>query len=244
MDNYTVEQQAILKAASHFMPKGAWVAGGALTSVYTGQQINDVDIYFKDRDSFEEAVRDAYDSGLWCVSKTSRAVTFVYGNCIVQMMHFNWFPNPAAIFDSFDFTCCMAAMDCETKEVIMHDDFLKHASQRFLKFHSGTAFPFGTVARVLKYQKRGYTIGVNEMLRIALKCSTVSISSWDDLKEQIGGQYGESVCLSGEGDFSVESAILAMNGMEIRSNKPGIMPGNAEALIHSIFGDSTTLEAI
>ena len=244
MDNYTAEQRAILQAASYFMPKGAWVAGGALTSVYTGQSINDVDIYFKDRASFEEAVRGAYDDGLWCVAKTSRAVTFAYGNSIVQMMHFNWFSDPAAIFDSFDFTCCMAAMDCETKDIIMHGDFLKHASQRFLKFHSGTAFPFGTVARVLKYQKRGYTIGVNEMLRIALKCSTVPISSWDDLKEQIGGQYGEAVIIAGEGDFSVDAAISAMNSMEIKSSKPDIMPGNAEALILSIFGDITTSEAI
>lgn len=238
MEKLTQEQDAIVKASCYFLPKGAWVAGGALTSVYTGQGINDVDLYFKDRASFEEAVNGAYEDGLWCVAKTSRAVTFVSGSHVIQLMHFNWFDSPQAIFDSFDFTCCMAAMDCETKEIIMHDDFLKHCSQRFLKFHSGTAFPFGTVARVLKYQKRGYTIGTNEMLRIALKCSTVAIASWDDLKEQIGGQYGEAVNIAGEGEFSIEAAIAAMNGMEIVAAKAEEMPGNAEALIKSIFGEA------
>lgn len=237
MDNLSKEQSAIIGAASYFMPRGAWVAGGALTSVYTGQGINDVDLYFKDEASFRSAIEGAYDDGLWCVAKTSRAVTFAYGASIIQMMHFKWFPDAAAIFDSFDFTCCMAAMDCETKEVIMHDDFLKHASQRFLKFHAGTSFPFGTVARVLKYQKRGYTIGANEMLRIALKCATTSIASWDALKEQIGGQYGEAVLINGVGDFSIDAAIEAMNGMEITSAKPDVMPGSAESLLQSIFGE-------
>ena len=237
MSKLTTEQKSIIRAASYFMPKGAWVAGGSLTSVFTGAPVNDVDIYFKDADSFKMAVEQAYADGMWCVSKTSRAVTFAYGDSIVQLMHFRWFESPQAIFDSFDFTCCMAAMDCETKEIIMHDDFMKHASQRFLKFHSGTSFPFGTVARVLKYQKRGYTIGTNEMLRIALKCGTVSLASWDDLKEQIGGQYGESVSISGEGDFSLDAAIEAMNCMEITASKACQMPGTAEMLLDSIFGE-------
>jgi hypothetical protein len=237
MNNLTKEQQEVVNAADHFMPAGAWVAGGALTSVYTGQPINDVDLYFKDRASFDNAVRGAYDDGMRCVAKTSRAVTFLRGPKVVQLMHFNWFESPQAIFDSFDFTCCMAAMDCEAKEIIMHDDFLKHCSQRFLKFHAGTAFPYGTVARVLKYQKRGYTIGTNEMLRIALKCATVPIASWDELKEQIGGQYGEAVVINGEGDFSIDAAIAAMNGMEITAAKAEAMPGNAEALLQSIFGE-------
>lgn len=231
------EQEQIVKASSHFMPSGAWVAGGALTSAFTGTPINDVDIYFKDRDGFENAVHKAFDEGFWCVSNTSRAVTFAYGHSIIQLMHFNWFESSQAIFDSFDFTCCMAAMDCDTKAITMHDDFLKHCSQRFLKFHAGTAFPYGTVARVLKYQKRGYTIGVNEMLRIALKCSTVPIDSWDDLKEQIGGQYGEAISIAGDGDFSTDAAIEAMNGMQIISSKSDNMPGNADSLIMSIFGE-------
>lgn len=237
MGNLTKEQKAIISAACCFMPKGSWIAGGALTSTYTGQPINDVDFYFKDRASFEDAVEYAYDEGLWCVAKTSRAVTFVNGPHVIQLMHFNWFKSPQAIFESFDFTCCMAAMDCETKAIIMHDDFLKHCSQRFLKFHSGTAFPFGTVARVLKYQKRGYTIGASEMLRIALKCSTVPIGSWDELKDQIGGQYGESVNIAGDGEFSIDAAIDAMNGMEIIASKHGAMPGNAVELIKEVFGE-------
>lgn len=232
----STEQNAIVQAASYFMPEGAWIAGGALTSVYTGQPINDVDMYFKDRASFEQALQDAYDENLWCVAQTSRAVTFARDHQIIQLMHFRWFDSPEAIFDSFDFTCCMAAMDCRTKEIVMHSDFLKHASQRFLKFHAGTAFPYGTVARVLKYQKRGYTIGANEMLRIALKCSTVAIATWDDLKEQIGGQYGESIAVTTDAEFSTEAAIAAMSDMKIVAKSPDAMPGNAESLIASIFG--------
>ena len=237
MNKFSKEQQAIFSAANHFLPKGAWVAGGALTSVYTGLPVNDVDIYFNGRKSFEDAVHRAYDDGFWCVAKTSRAVTFVYGTHVIQLMHFNWFDAPSSIFDSFDFTCCMAAMDCETKDIVMHEEFLKHCSQRFLKFHSGTAFPYGTVSRVLKYQKRGYTIGVNEMLRIALKCSSCDINTWDDLKEQIGGQYGESVNLNRSGDFTIDAAIEAMKGMQVVRSSNDPMPDTPDELIKSIFGE-------
>lgn len=236
MANHEKESAQIKSAASGFMPRGAFIAGGALTSAFTGQAIRDVDMYFKDEQSFRNAVEDAYDEGLWCVASTDRAVTFVRNNDIVQMMHFDWFETASKIFDAFDFTCCMAAFNCETDEFIFHDDFLKHASQRFLKFHSGTRFPYGTITRVLKYQARGYTIGKGELLRIALKCATVSVGSWEELEQQIGGQYGAKANLNGSGEFSFDAAIAAMDGIEIlTSAKADAMPGTADELLNSIF---------
>jgi hypothetical protein len=238
MADNSKELKLIEAAAYFFMPTGAYIAGGALTSAFTGQPIRDVDMYFKSEESFRLAVEQAYEEGLWCVSNTDRAVTFVKDCHVIQLMHFDWFENAAAIFDAFDFTCCMAALDCETGEFTFHDDFLKHASQRFLKFHSGTRFPYGTLTRVLKYQARGYTIGKGELLRIALKCASVEIGSWDELEKQIGGQYGEKVNLNATGDFSFEAAIKAMDGVEIITpTKNGDMPSSAFELLQKIFNE-------
>jgi len=88
--DYQAETQKLIEAAYHFLPRGSMIAGGALTSIFTGQPINDVDLYFKSRDAFEAAVRDAYDEGLWCVAATKRSVTFAGGNSIIQLMHFDW----------------------------------------------------------------------------------------------------------------------------------------------------------
>ena len=232
----SAEETKLIQAASHFTPQGAMIAGGALTSIFTGQPINDVDLYFKSETAFREAIEQAYDGGLWCVAKTSRAVTFAYGSAIVQLMHFGFFPDAAAVFDAFDFTCCMGAYDLDSREFVFHDDFLKHASQRHLSFHAGTRFPFGSLLRVLKYQARGYTIGKGDLLRIALACHKVEINSWDELKDAIGGQYGEKINLDASGEFSIDAAIQVIGQGDFTVPAPSEdMPGSAEALLDDIF---------
>lgn len=243
-DQYKAEAQKLFGAADHFLPAGAMIAGGALTSVFTGQPINDVDLYFRSRASFEQAIHDAYDDGLWCVAVSSRSVTFARGSSIIQMMHFDWFADAAAVFDCFDFTACMAAYDCETKDFVFHPDFWKHAAQRFLRFHGGTRYPFASLLRVLKYQQRGYTIGKSDLLRIALACHRTPLNSWDDLAEQVGGAYGEKVAIVAEGEFSQDAAIAALNGVEITAPAASEeMPGTAETLLARIFGEPEKLVA-
>ncbi|PKA40421.1 hypothetical protein CWR43_27970 [Rhizobium sullae] len=210
MTDYTAEA-AKIKQACYPIP-GAFAAGGAVTSVFTGKPINDVDVYFKSREAFEYAVAQAYDGGSWCVSSSKRAVTFSdNGGTPQQFMHFDFFPTAQDIFNAFDFTAVMGAYDFDISEFVFHDNFLKHNSQRFLRFHPGTRYPLASAVRVLKYQDRGYTIGKGDILKIALAGRKVKIDTWEDLKDQIGGAYGEKVVLAGEGqEFSLDAAIAAL----------------------------------
>lgn len=240
---------------------GAFVAGGAVTSVFTGAKINDVDLYFKSRRAFERAVYDAYEEGLWCVAASKRAVTFAdQSNNIAQLMYFDYFPTAEDIFRAFDFTVCMGAVDLDTGErsewkglelvttgekhpesgFVFHPDFLKHNSQRFLKFNAGTRYPLASSTRVLKYQQRGYTIGKGDMMKIALAVRGVKIDTWDDLKDQIGGAYGDKVILGNEHKpFSIEAAIDALT-VDDAESEPWVqpaddnLPGTAEALLAHI----------
>lgn len=210
MTDYKAEARKITEKC--YPIPGAFAAGGAVTSVFTNRDINDVDIYFKSREAFEAAVASAYDEGQWCVSSSKRAVTFSdNGGTPIQFMHFDFFPTAQAIFDAFDFTVVMGALDFDTDEFTFHDDFLKHNSQRFLRFHPGTRYPLASATRVLKYQDRGYTIGKGDILKIALASRKVKIETWEDLKDQIGGAYGEKVVLAGETqEFSLDAAIAAL----------------------------------
>lgn len=229
------ELDKIMAAADQFRPDRAFIAGGSLTSAFTGRAINDVDFYFRSKADFQRAVEDAYDEKLWCVAATDRAVTFVRGPLVVQLMCFDFFASPMEIFDAFDFTACMAAFDIEQQQFVFHEDFLKHAAQRYLKFHSGTRYPFGSLLRVLKYQSRGYTLGKGDLLRIALCCHRVPLNSWDDLAKAIGGQYGEKVNLNESQPFSIEAAIQVFENTEITvPTTAQEMPGNAEALLAQI----------
>lgn len=235
MSKHAGELSKIKESAAWFLPAGAFIAGGALTSAFTGQAINDVDVYFKSQDAFCDAVERAYEDGMWCVAATDRAVTFAHGESIVQLMHFDFFPTPAAVFDAFDFTVCMAAYDIDAQAFVFHDDFMKHAAQRFLRFHSGTRYPFGSLLRVLKYQSRGYTLGKGDLLRIALCCHRTPLTSWDDLARAIGGQYGEKVNLDQTRPFSIDAALdlIATTDFTVPCGADA-MPWSAEELLEQV----------
>ncbi|MBJ6135035.1 hypothetical protein JAU75_19520 [Ochrobactrum sp. Q0168] len=257
---YEAERRQI-DAALPIRFDGAFVAGGAVTSVFTGAKINDVDLYFKSRRAFERAVYDAYEEGLWCVAASKRAVTFAdQSNNIAQLMYFDFFPTAEDIFKAFDFTVCMGAVDLDTGQrsewkgaefvtvgekhpdsgFVFHPDFLKHNSQRFLKFNAGTRYPLASSTRVLKYQQRGYTIGKGDMMKIALAVRGVKIDTWDDLKDQIGGAYGDKIVLGNEDKpFTIEAAIDALT-VDDAESEPWVqpandnMPGTAETLLAHI----------
>lgn len=244
MTQHKTELAKITVAANQFFPKGGFVAGGALTSAFTNGSINDVDIYFKTKEDFIEAVACAYDEQLWCVAHSDRAITFAHRDGVVQLMHFDFFATAEAIFDAFDYTVCMAAYDIDKEEFVFHEDFLKHNSQRYLKFHNGTRYPFGSLMRVLKYQQRGYTIGKSDLLRIGLKCSEVEINSWEDLAAAIGGQYGEKALVETDKEFSIDAALDLFTNSEITvTAKSEEQPGNAFDLLTKLGFDEQSLKA-
>lgn len=241
MTQHNKELQQIQQAAAHFNPKGAFIAGGALTSAFTSQHINDVDFYFKSKKDFMEAVGQAYSESFWCVAASDRAVTFlrnsnIGGLSVIQLMLFDFFPTAETIFDAFDYTVCMAAYDLDEQEFVFHQDFMKHAAQRQLSFHSGTRYPYGSLIRVLKYQERGYKITKADLLRIGLLCSTVPLNSWDDLAAAIGGQYGEKALIQENTPFSMQAAIDLYKGSdEIVVRTPSEeMPGSAGELLFKL----------
>lgn len=232
--NYKSEKKKLLEFGKF---AGAICAGGAITSVFTNKPINDIDLYFKSKDDFSNAVESAYDDGLWCVDVSARSVTFVDGGRVVQFMHFKFFDDVSDIFNSFDFTICMGAYEYSAGEFKLHDDFMRHNSQKFLKFNSGTDFPLASATRVLKYQDRGYTIGKGEVLKIALSCKKIEINSWDDLKNQIGGAYGEKVIINSAGlDFSLDAAIevLSIDDELLFDRDTSDQPSNAIELLKKI----------
>lgn len=124
---------------------------------------------------------------------------------------------------------------------MFHPDFLKHNSQRFLKFNAGTRYPLASATRVLKYQQRGYTIGKGDIMKIALAVRGVKIDTWEDLKDQIGGAYGDKVVLGNEDKpFTLDAAINALT-VDDAESEPWFAPadgapGTAEALLKHIAG--------
>lgn len=191
---------------------GAILAGGAITSIATNAPVNDWDIYFKTKEGLlkflvaalfntereVKLLKYSMDESprLLFTHKTPKSVLFKSmdeDELNLQVISYRFFPNEYCVLNDFDYTVCMAAYDFQHKALVTHEDFLLHASQRYLKFNPGTRYPLVSVFRLDKYKERGYTISKAELMRLLTKITTLNITTWEEAEDHIGGMYGLAV---------------------------------------------------
>lgn len=181
----------------------AIIAGGAVLSAFTHQPTNDVDVYFRSKEEMTKAFLELTKSweGIY-LGHTDKSITLKDkdSDIIVQFIYFDYFDNAQAVFDAFDFTVCMAAIELTPKsiELVTDQRFFSDVASRTLHFNSGTRFPYISLIRVNKYRERGYKIGKGNLLAIAMACAGYPISSWEEAKTQLGGVYGNQLELDVE----------------------------------------------
>lgn len=193
--NFTFEKNKLyvylgVDLVETFKKYGAIIAGGTITSLFNNKEINDLDVYFKSDKLACGFLAECWENNICVTTHTSKATLFLKDNRQIQMIHFKFFESPEDIFKSFDFTVCMGAFDFSTEKFVLHEDFMKHNSQRLLVFNGSTAFPIVSLLRVQKYIGKGYTISKPEFIRIILTCMDLKINTYEELKEQMGGMYG------------------------------------------------------
>lgn len=169
-----------------------FLAGGAITSVFTHTEINDYDIYFHSQQDVYNFMTES-GSGMWLVSESDKSFTLKFCDNVVQAIFFRYFNEASEIFDSFDFTVCMGAYDFEKEEFVFHEDFMKDNVSRRLVFNNKTAFPIISALRIAKYKDKGYSIDRRQYMRVMLAVSRLKINSVDALKRHLGGMYGEEL---------------------------------------------------
>lgn len=219
------------------------IAGGAITSVYTNREVNDIDVYFRCAEDFVGFVRAIYGSSIntypspsenkfevgefgfsliicnvaeksiLCIDKRTRAK--------IQLICFDFFKTPQEIFDKFDFTVCMGALECKSERFNFHTDFFKHNAQRYLQFNPNTSYPIISMLRVQKYVSRGYSISKSQMLRIIFRINSLSLSSWKELREHCGGMYGVELnkIFPDEEEFSLDKAMEILENISAEANQ-------------------------
>lgn len=206
--------------------ENCFVAGGAILSAVTKSDVSDYDIYPK---STEAAIETIYylmeEEGCFIVNISDRAITLKSNTVkndkdervIVQVMMFDEFTSAERIFEFFDFTVCMAAFDCDTKEYVFHPDFWIDVAGKTIRFNPKTRYPLNSMMRLSKYRAKGYTLPTSEMVRMSLTLMTSALpTSWDELEAVIGGTYGQQVKLHTEGkEFSIQAAIDLFDGLNV-----------------------------
>ena len=166
-----------------------YIAGGAITSVFTGREINDIDIYFKNKTDLYNLL---VNENMYILHTTDKSITFSYRDIQCQAIFFDYFEKASDIFDRFDFTVCMGAYDCTEDKFVLHKDFIRHNSQRRLIFNENTDYPIISCLRVDKYKSKGYEIGKMEFIKMMLCVNKLNIKTFSDFKKHVGGMYGES----------------------------------------------------
>jgi hypothetical protein len=216
VSEYSIERKKLVTYLNGIydilVDNNAIIAGGCITSLFTNREINDVDVYFKDKNSLINACIEL-NNCCTIVNHTNKAILMKHSDVNIQLIAFKFFDNAKQLFDSFDFTVCMGAYNCNSEKFILDKDFLKHNSQRILQFNENTSFPLISALRVDKYIKKGYKISKADYIKILLACNKLKINSYEELKEHVGGMYGENYdkIFDDTKDFSIDNALNDIN---------------------------------
>lgn len=194
------------------------IAGGAITSVFTNKPVNDYDIYFPDAKKASQFVAALYSKEFGYhnfTNVTNKSLMFVSrdSDAKCQLIFYKFHPDVQSIFNDFDFTINMGAYIPKEDKFILHEDFLKHNSQRTIQINTNTAYPIISVLRTQKYAERGYHVSKPQLVRLLLRLSQLGISSWKELKDHLGGMYGYNVddIFPEDKEFSMELAISVLD---------------------------------
>jgi hypothetical protein len=216
--------EKLLKELDPIGLEGCFIAGGAVLSKVTKTDIADYDIYPKTKKDAIEVCLILLDNSSFVVNVTDRAITFksnyVHSNngerAIFQVMIFDVFPTAQSIFYFFDFSVCMGAYDCDTKEYHFGDTFWPDIASKNIRFNPKTKYPLASMIRLDKYKAKGYYVGKGEASKVALSVAAKGVpTSWGELESQLGGIYGKSIKVQvGEEDFTLDKAYEVLSDLE------------------------------
>lgn len=229
-DKYKTQEKRLL---AHFEDEiivdvlsehGCYVAGGAITSVFTSCEVNDLDVYFRSVESlilfvenmFGEMNKPKPNSNMFSrLTSEIEPFSLIYRGHTnksilcrtpsgqeVQLIHDRFYETPEDIFNNFDFHLNMGCYDLEEGMFVLSEHFLTDNSARVITVNPKTAFPIISQLRIDKYKQRGYTINRKEFILLACAVSQLNFMSWSDVKDSVGGMYG--YCIDDIFDETVE----------------------------------------
>lgn len=170
-----------------------YIAGGALTSVFSGTKINDYDIYFKDILEYKK-LRTVFDSlkkangSLYSPEvETEHVVSYKIDNIIFQLIKFDEMFNVVEyLLAKFDFRVCMAAFSFKEKKFYIDENFLHDLAKKELVYNIGD-FPIATLFRLRKFLYKGFKISGCNIIKLALRVNNIEIKTYKQLKRQLIG---------------------------------------------------------
>lgn len=170
---------------------GISLCGGAITSLFSGSVVNDLDFYIEDAKLLPEA--EAFFLKHFPVYfKSDNCLTFKRkcknGRSVrtVQLIT-RFIGQPTEIFENFDFTVTTGAYSFATGEFTFGARFLEDIASRKLVYLGNSKYPICALFRTKKYQERGYKLPGGTVMHIALSIVRLEIKTYKELKMQLMG---------------------------------------------------------
>lgn len=192
----------------------AFIAGGAITSIFTGAPIKDFDIFFRSETDFKTAEREFFSLSKAGIYTTPNAITLKNvdnTSTIIQLIRLktSFVEEPRDIFKEFDFIACCGAYDFQIGGFILHENFLKHLAKRELVFNPTHKYPISSLLRVEKYKQKGFKINKENYFKILLSIASLKIDTNAKAAAQLQGMY------LGEGKYDLNKLLEDESPLDI-----------------------------
>lgn len=167
-----------------FQGSGHYVAGGACTSVFSAQKINDLDLFFYTKD-FINQFQAPYGANK--VFESENADSYESNGIKFQVIKKVW-GEPKDVIETFDFTIAKCAYDDAKDSFWMNQCFLQHLAQRVLVYCiTPGSYPIASLWRMRKFIQRGFWMPAAEMIKLILRIRDVQIDNFGEMRDQIMG---------------------------------------------------------
>lgn len=146
-----------------------WVAGGAARSTLFNHRVSDYDIFFGNMESVVSFQKRLKEMGAKKIAEAAMfdddtviGADYDYNGHLVQLKWNYLYDRPEHILERFDFTCChffVALGHVKETEFVCGTtlDAIKDSEERKLVLYKVTS-PAHTLARVVKYNGKGFTV--------------------------------------------------------------------------------------
>lgn len=167
----------------------AIIAGGSIISIINNQNINDIDIYFHNKEDFENTLRYLMRKNYTSLYVSNNAVTV---GC-EQFIYCKFCDNIENLLNTFDIYACMGAYDVATDTFYFHSNFFFDNMNKRIVLNDSTSLPSTTLFRVIKYINKGYKIDKKEIFKLLIIILGSGIKDIKDLKDETKNFYCEEL---------------------------------------------------
>lgn len=192
------------------------ITGGSIASMLLQEDVNDYDIYFKNKEAAMTVAKyytdkialskgikiDVEDRGnrVYIKVKSSGIAedksaskfqpAFVSGNAISLngdvQLIVRFFGEPEEIHKNYDFVHCTNYWTSWDDELILRQEALEALMSRELKY-IGSRYPLCSIIRTRKFIKRGFTLNAGQYVKMALQLQTLDLTDPETLEDQLMG---------------------------------------------------------